>query len=299
MKKKQKAILFVVLLTFSIKSVGQIPDFSSVPSLNPGDSLNITHLIKNGIEVRKGKVIGWFPKDSLSGMQMNKILDTLNTGVSAAENFIKAPLKWQVHQKGMPYTFYFRTDSFISHSSGAGFVSISFWRIKEGKAPWLHEAIHEMLNTKAGNYFSDSIPEDVLAKNIPLWLVEGLPDYISMKVSQDYNLPLYDVFTNSYSTNIDSICKENLKSSKADSILSFIGKKGAMLELFGNNRQLYAPTFYHCSCSFVKYLADRVGVAPLIESLATYRTEMEELENRVSPSMEELKKQWLIKINGW
>lgn len=47
---------------------------------------------------------------------MNKIVDTLNRGIIAAEKFIQAPLDWQVHQIGDPITFYFRTDSFVSFS---------------------------------------------------------------------------------------------------------------------------------------------------------------------------------------
>ena len=297
-QQKLKAFLFAVLLTSSIKVVSQTPHFSTVPNLQRGDSISITYLIKNGTKASKGKVIGWFPKDSLSREQMDKILDTLNIGVVAAERFIKAPYAWQVQQVGKPYTFYFRLDSFVSHASGAGFVSIPFWRLKQGKAPWLHEAIHEMLNTKAGNWLNDSIPEDVWAKNMPLWLAEGLPDYISMQVSEQYNLPIFDVFTNSFLTNVDSVCKEDLKERRSDSILSFIGNKGAMSGLFGKERRLYAPTFYHCSCSFVKYLAEQFGADPLIESLSAYPNEMEQLEKGISTSIQELKNRWLAKIEG-
>lgn len=296
--QKHITFLLAVLLTIGVKAMSQIPNFSITPNLYEGDSVGITHLIKNGTKLSKGRIIAWFPKDSLSTKRMNEILDTLNIGVVAAERFIKAPHAWQVHQKGLPYTFYFRPESFISHASAAGFVSIPFWRIKQGKAPWLHEAVHEMLNTNAGNWFNESIPEDVWAKNMPLWLSEGLPDYISMQVSQKLKLRWYDVFTNSLLTNIDSVCREDLKRSNADSILSFIGKRGAMTELFGKDRPRYAPTFYHCSCSFVKFLAEQVGVDPLIASYAAYPLEIEELEKRVSPSLDESKKLWLIHING-
>jgi hypothetical protein len=296
--RKYGTLLLVVLVITCTRGMSQVPQFATVPNLQHGDSTNIIHLIKNGIEVRKGKVIGWFPKDSLSREQLDKILDTLDLGIGAAEMLIKAPHAWQVQQKGKPYTFYFRLDSFISHASGAGFVSIPFWRIKQRKAPWLHEAIHEMLNAKAGNWLSDSITDEVWAKNMPLWLSEGLPDYISMRVSQKHNLPLFDVFTNSLLTNVDSVCKKDLKGNKADSILFFIGKRGAMPALFGNERRLYAPTFYHCSCSFVKYLAERTGLDPLVASLAAFPNEMEELDKRISVPIEELKRLWLIQING-
>jgi hypothetical protein len=294
-------VFFLTLLCIiGIQAMSQVPHFVTVPNLHPGDSVAISHLVNNGTKLSKGKVIAWFPKDSLSTERMDQIADTLNIGVTAAESLIKAPLAWQVHQKDMPYTYYFRLDSFISHASDAGFVSIPFWRIKQGKAPWLHEALHEMLNTKAGNWISQSIPEEVWASNIPLWLSEGLPDYISMQVSQNLKLPLYNVFSNSFLTlnNIDSICKKDLEGSKADSILFFIGRKGALTALFGKERRLYAPTFYHCSCSFVKYLAESVGLDPLVASLAAYPKEMEELEKWLSMPIGKLKEKWLIKIKA-
>jgi hypothetical protein len=295
--QKHMRFLLAVLLTISVKTMGQIPNFSIIPNLWEGDSVGITHLINNGTKLSKGRIIAWFPKDSLSAKRMNEILDTINIGVVAAEKFIKAPHAWQVHQKGMPYTFYFRSESFISHASGAGFVSIPFWRIKQGKAPWLHEALHEMLNTNAGNWFNESIPEDVWIKNMPLWLSEGLPDYISMQVSENLMLRRFDVFANSLLINVDSVCREDLKGSKADSILLFIGTRGALTGLFDKDRRLYAPTFYHCSCSFVKFLAEKVGVDPLVASHAAYPREIEELEKRISPSLDESKKSWLIYIH--
>jgi hypothetical protein len=40
-----------------------------------------------------------------------------------------------------------------------------------------------MLDTNTGSWFSTSITEDEANKEMPLWLFEGLPDYISLKVS--------------------------------------------------------------------------------------------------------------------
>ena len=280
---------FTLLLSY-VQSFSQVPDFAHVPSLHDGDSANISILINEGVKIYKNNVIAWFPKDSLSETQMSRIVDTLTMGIESAEKIIKAPLTWQVHKKGTPYIFYFRLDSFISHASGAGFVSIPFWRIKQGKAPWLHEAIHEMLNTKTGNWTTDSLPEKEWREKMPLWLTEGLPDYISIQASQKVSLPIFDVFSNSYINNIDSICKEDMKRIKADYIVSFIGKRGIIPELFGADRRLYAPTFYHCSCSFVKYIAESFGIEVLVNSLSSFSEEHELLEKSTSQSINDLKR---------
>ena len=293
---KQCFLSFALLFAIFKPLFSQIPDFSKVPALHEGDSLNITYLINNGVRISNGKVIAWFPKDSLSEKRMNEITDMLNAGIREAEKFINAPLPWQVHKPTDPYTFYFRFDRFISHASGAGFISIPFWRIKEGKSPWLHEIMHEMLDTKTGSWQSPEIPEKEWTEKMPLWLFEGLPDYISQKVSFTKNLPWFDVFSNSRQTNIDSLFVEDIKSEKGKYILSFIGAKGVIPELSSKDRILYAPAFYHGSSSFVKYLADNYGMNILLTSISSFRQEHETIEKLTGKSLNILKNEWLDKM---
>ena len=274
----------------------QIPDFSKVPSLHKGDSLNITNLINNGVKITNGKVIAWFPKDSLSLTQMNEITDFIYRGIAGAEKFIGAPLPWQIHKPNEPYTFYFRSDRFISHASQAGFVSIPFWRIKNGKSPWLHETLHEMLYTNTGSWFSTDLTDKEFNENMPLWLFEGLPDYISLHVSLKENLIFFDVFSDNFQTNIDSLFTSEIKAENGPYILSFIGSKGVIPELSSENRNHYAPAFYHGSCSFVKYLADNYGIKILLNSISEFRKEHETIEKLTGRSIAVLKKEWLVQL---
>lgn len=289
--------LTIALLIAILKPLfSQVPDFSKVPGLHDGDSLNITYLINNGLKISDGKVICWFPKDSLSEKQMNEITNMINTGIGGVEKFIKAPLLWQLHQPTEPYTFYFRFDRFVSHASHAGFVSIPFWRIKEGKAPWLHEVIHEMLYSKTAGWSSNTVTDKELDEKMPLWLFEGLPDYISLKVSLIENLPWFDVFSKSGQTNIDSLFVEEIKSDKGKYILSFIGTKGVMPELFSDDRILYAPAFYHGSSSFVKYVAGNYDIKILLTGISSFGQEQETIEKLTGKPLAILKKEWLNKL---
>ena len=289
-------LLSFAALIVSLNPFGQIPDFSKVPILNKGDSLNITYLINNGVKITNGKITAWFPKDSLSGSQMNEITGMINKGIIGTEKLINAPFSWQLHKPGDPYTFYFRFDRFISHASQAGFVSIRFWRIKNGKSPWLHEVIHEMLYTKTGSWFSTDITDKEFDENMPLWLFEGLPDYISTKVSSMEGLPFFDVFSDSFQTKMDSLFSREVKSEKGSYILSFIGAKGAMPELYSEERMHYAPAFYHGSASFVKYLANNYGIKILLTGISSYRKELESIEKLTGKPLKTLKKEWLDKL---
>ena len=285
-------VLHISFFLTCMQANSQVPDFSKVPNLYDGDSVNITHLINNGVKISTEKAICWFPKDSLSEEQMKKIADTISRGIILAEKLIDAPLQWQAHPFNEPYTFYFRKDTIISHASSAGFISISFWRIKTGRAPWLHEAMHEMLDTKTGSWNS-RISEEYQMKNMPLWLFEGMADYISLQVSRSNNMKWFDVFSRGYQTDTDSLFLLDQKSEKGSYIVSHIGAKGIMPELFSKNRQEYAPAFYHGSCSFVKWIAGKYGIKMLLAAISAFDKEMETIENLSGKHIEELKKQWL------
>jgi hypothetical protein len=289
--------LTIGLVLLWTQSPGQAPDFSKVPNVWQGDSLNITNLVNNGIKITKGKAICWFPKDSLSEKQMSQIADTLNTGIAAAEKFINAPLSWQVHLMNDPYVFYFRLDSFISHASLYGFVSVPFWRIKNGKAPWLHEALHEMLYSKSDKWFSPAMTEQFANENMPLWLYEGLPDFIAMQVASQNHLRHFDVFSNSISTNADSLFLKDIKPGNASYVISRIGTKGVMPELFSKNRADYAPGFYHGSCSFVKFIVENYGLDVLLTAISSFEKENESIEAATGKPLTTLKKEWLEKLN--
>lgn len=288
----------IVIIALTLQSTFcQIPDFSKVPLLHDGDSINITYLINNGIKITAGKAICWFPKDSLSEQRMIEIANMINTGIHGAEKFINAPLPWQMHQPLEPYTLYFRHDRFISHASQAGFVSIPFWRIKEGKSPWLHEILHEMLDANSGSWFSKTITDEDFNKNFPHWLSEGLPDYISLSVSLANHLSWFDVFSNSTQTNIDSLFKKEMGSEKGTYILSFIGTKGVMAELSSKDRILYAPAFYHGSSSFTRFLSDNYGLKMLLTAFSSFKKELETIESLTGKKIDVLKKEWLAKLN--
>lgn len=289
-------LTIVLLIAISNPLAGQAPDFSKTPILHDGDSANIVYLINNGVKISQGKLVCWFPKDSLSEKQMNEITIMISAGIRGVENFINAPLPWQLHQPTEPYTFYFRSDRFVSHASQAGFVSIPFWRIKERKAPWLHEVIHEMLYSKTGSWYSKNITDKEHDEEMPLWLFEGLPDYISLKVSGEENLPWFDVFSNSRQINMDSLFTKEIESDKGSYILSFIGVKGIMPELFSNDRMLYAPAFYHGSASFIQYLARNYNIKILLTAISSFKLEQKTIERLTGKTLGVLKKEWLNKL---
>jgi len=282
-----------ILLIVSNQSFSQVPDFSkALYRISPEDSVNITYLVNTGVQIKKGRTIAWFPKDSLSEKHMNELVDTINLGIAAAEKFIGAPLSWQYHQKDEPFTYFFRLDTFIAHTNG-GFISIRFDLVRKGTAPWLHEVMHEMLDAKA----DDSIPRSAWRENMPQWLVEGLPEYISREVYKQLGWTYFDL-SRKVIIDMDRACKDDLKEENGKYALSYIGKKGRMDNLATTDRLKYAFAFYHCSCSFTKYLVEQKGFAPLLHSLSASPYVQQEYEKSTHSSLDILKSSWLKKLQS-
>jgi len=120
-------------------------------------------------------VILWFPK-SLQQTDAEALIKRLDPGVAGLWKRVGTH-SWQAVRKGK-ITYYISDDAFVSHASGRSAVFIPMARVRDGRAPFLHEATHELLaSTRRGG--RPPIPSR------PLWLTEGLPDYIARLVAAD------------------------------------------------------------------------------------------------------------------
>jgi len=300
MIKIRRVFLHVACLTFMTIAVGdsmaQMPDFTKLPFVNKADSAPIADLIRNGVRVDGKAVQCWFPKDSMSHKRMREITHMIDRGIKGANKFIGAPLDWQELPPGKPITFYFRRDSFISHGSWAGFVSIPFWRIRDDKAPWLHEAFHEILAPrKLCDLLRKEANDSTAASDgeLPEWLGEGLPDVLKLEVARKEGLSEYDVFSGSRNLDFDSAFRARLSDEHTRKVLPYIGVDRYMPELFSNERHLYASAFYSGSASFVKFLIARYGLPTIL----TVNANMDEcnatLKKLTGKSIDTLRREWL------
>ena len=256
------------------------------------DSAWSTQLRHNGIRVQRKNIIAWYPAHALPTAEMNQFADTLDNGVGAAKAYIGA-FPWQ-RSKGR-INYFFPADSFISHATLEGSVYIPLWRLRERKAPWLHEGVHELLASRSVN--QNRLPDSIVDIKIAAWMIEGFADYISDKVSYDRKIAQFDLFKSGGLEKIDSLCARYLDQGISAYILSFIGKPGYMPELGGPERITYAPMFYNFSCSFIKFLIDTYGVEKIIGANEIFLQEHTKLEAETGQPVAELKKRWLAHLN--
>jgi hypothetical protein len=69
-------------------------------------------------------------------------------------------------------------------------------------------------------------------------------------------------------SSIDAVCAERAGTPDGATMLPFVGANARPDVLFTTERAKFAPTFYSCSFSFTKDLAERVGLETLIDLFA-------------------------------
>ena len=262
------------------------------------DSSRITFLQANGRAYQRPHLTLWAPDDSVDVSRLEALLDSLDDNIARLETLIGGPYAWQ-RIGTRPVEFYLSPGRFVSHASGRGAVFISVSRIRDGTAPFLHEASHELLAPPAPfspDEYPDSVTSARMFARFPLWLSEGLPDYLAQSVSAATGFHEGDVFEIGGLARVDSVCATRLtRSPRRAEIEARVGAEGAVEALFTTERGEVAPIFYACSQSFTKLVVDRIGVPatvglfPLIAPGRWRRA----LEKAAGASLDDLRKTWL------
>ncbi len=245
----------------------------------------------NGLKIEKGKVIAYFPKDSLTDLRMNQIVDSIDLIITASLRFIDGPHNWQVFGD-RPITYYFRPGRFISVTDVKGDIYIPLYRIKNYQAPVLHETMHALLRTKHGNWNELSQLRRYLS--MPVWFTEGLAEYISVKIEVVDSIKKFDIMGFGGYYKVDSTCSEVLIQNR--DLISYIGEAGIPTK-FVTDRRVFAPQFYTCSCSFTKYLAETYGLGLMLEADSAFQSEEKTIEALSGKNMQTLKKEWVSYLN--
>ena len=263
-------------------------------SLNPWDEdpERMQALERNGVWKARRDVAAWFPPDSVSDARRIAILGRLERGIQAAKRFVGKP-GWSFRGDRRIY-YYFPDERFVAHAPGGNAAFIPLWRIREDKAPWLHESLHLLLATPKGDWLST--PEDYQNRRMPLWLSEGLAESLAMEISAQEELAHFSPLIDVRASQLDALAAKCLREAPSDRVLAMIGGRGKLPELFGPDRVAYALPFYAGSTSFVRHLAARYGYAPLLGAIAAFDGEIEELEKRTGVSVEKEKADWLKAI---
>lgn len=266
------------------------------------DSARIAAIMAGPQRHARAHVIVWAPADSLDARWLAAFVDTLAASLDSLRARIGGPYAWQ-RIGARPVEFYLSPGRFVSHASGFGSVFISLTRVHQD-APFLHEAAHELLAPQPPFYadeYADSLEGERAVARFPLWLLEGVPDYLAQATAAVTTFPEGDVFAIGGLARVDSVCAARLAASpRRAEILEKVGGQGRLGALFTTERAQVAPVFYACSQSFSKYLVDRVGLRAVIALFPGIPpgTWLRDLERAAGEPLGELRRRWLAAIES-
>lgn len=244
-------------------------------------------------------VVAWFPctdssgAPALSDAEMSAIVAKLERGIRAAKSFIGAP-DWSCGDDRRVF-FYFPDANFISHAPGDNTAFIPLWRIRQDQAPWIHEAMHLLVKVD-GDWLSQA--DSVAEARMPLWLHEGLAEALAMAVAQQEGFAHYSPLIDVPADRLDAFAAQQIRACPDPSrLLAFVGGRGKLPELFGEERMKYAPAFYAASTSLVRSLARRDGgYRLLLRAVADFDNEITTYERLSGRSLDESRREWMGSI---
>jgi hypothetical protein len=97
---------------------------------------------------------------------------------------------------------------------------------------------------------------------------------------------------------VDAVCVQRAHTRDGATMLPFVGATARPDVLFTTDRSRFAPTFYSCSFSFTKYLAERTSLEELVELFALTPADMLSRLNRMfGRPLSEVRVDWLRSLN--
>jgi hypothetical protein len=265
------------------------------------DTSRIAWLEQHGRTIVTRYAVVVAPTDSVSAAWQQALADSLDRGLAAVRRLIGAPMPWQRIAE-RPVKFYLSPDRFVSHASGHDAVFISLWRARDGMAPFLHEATHELLAAAppfAPWEYPDSAAEARAAARWPLWLTEGIPDYVAQTVAAESGWHEGDIFAIGGLAKVDSVCAARVVTNgRRAEIIRAVGAAGRVEALFTTDRASVAPAFYACAQSMAKYLVETIGLTQAIALFPAIKTNRvdEEVRRAAGVPLAELRRRWLARL---
>lgn len=224
------------------------------------DGARVASLEATGTRLEGEHLVLWFPA-SLSRAEGEALVRRLDPAVLGLWRRVGVH-PWQAVPKGR-ITYYLHDDAFVAHATGRSAVFIPMARVKDGRAPFLHEATHELLSSRVGAPPGGGGQ----GPRRPLWLTEGLPDYVTRLVADEVGLVEQGPFGMPRLSDVDAACAERARTADGATMLPSIGTGERPDVLFTTDRARFAPTFYACACSFTRYL---VGLTSLDAVIALF-----------------------------
>jgi hypothetical protein len=247
------------------------------------DAERIARLTASGVRIERGAITAWFSSGAMTPEEMQGVVERLLAGVTALESFVQTPRRWQnSRQRGVTY-FFDNAPFFIPHATINRQVLVPVSRLRDGKAPLLHETTHALLTPPQGRR--------------PLaWLTEGIAAYVAKSVSAENGMLEGDALDIGEIAELDARCATGVSSEQGPRILPFVGSPANLQALYAMEpAHQVRQVFYGCSASLTKYLVQQFGIERIVDLLPESDPH-KKLEDMSRLKMADLRARWMATI---
>jgi hypothetical protein len=289
------------LLFFCAATAAHAQAPSPPPALlnwSAGDEKRVAELTVKG-ERREGKLVVLFtPAGAVDDTEEVALLERLDKGIAELRALVGRH-SWQV-VGDEKISYYVCDERFVAHASGRAAVFIPLARLRDNRAPYLHEAGHELLATVSQPVSPDPARVERIRASRPLWLTEGLADNVAQTAASRAGVVEGDVFDLGGLAGVDAACRTRLVGPRGAEVLWFIGALGAPAALFTTERGEVAPIFYACGTSFTKFVVSRIGLPQTIALMPLVQTGgvLPRIEELARKPMDALRIEWAQSIGA-
>ena len=241
--------IFFCLAVISICAVASFSQDDRVVN----DNAMTDELRKDGVKYETKRAIVWAEKGSLTEQEINEFAALVNQGIISIEKYTGIRFNKKYYQ-AKKIEYFLSSKAGISHTADGNkpYIYITPTRIKNKKAPYLHETTHVIawISLKS------------------LWLQEGFANYVQTYVSKHYGGYNFMPF-NPDNKDVNQLAKSILISDISKKVLPLIGLNEIIQNLSEDefkkynfifeDRKVAAPAFYNLSESFVRFIMKKLA----------------------------------------
>ena len=229
------------------------------------DAKRIATLEATGRKTEGKLAVLWTPAGALDDAESAKLIERVDKGLAALRKVIGTH-PWQA-VRDQRIRYYISDDPFVSHSvNGTEVVLMPLARLRDGRAPFFHEAAHALLGRALppGAGPLDPASLDRVTATRPMWLLEGIAEYFGKSAAQLAGVVDGDPFDSGGLEGMDSDMRSALSSP------TWRARASIYWGTWGTGRVVHhraaedGADSHPCSFSFTKHVAKLIGDQELI-----------------------------------
>jgi hypothetical protein len=280
------ALMFALVLVFGLDGRA-----APVASIQDPTAKIVETLHARGAKLERARNVVWFDPDELARADGDRLADAIASGITDVEKMLGVSFD-STEKLEFFVTAEFGQTSMTTRTPRRVFLSLE--RVRERRAPYIHETVHCLAFQRAAAF-----REDIAREELPLWIIEGFPNYVQAALAEksDYLLEHPMIPGNA---RVDDEARRVLASPIGPELVEFVGRGGSPQRL--DDRERVARPFYALSQSFTKRLMEVVGIRSFAVKLMPLLWDRQAFAKAVQEStgtpLEQIRRDWLTRLGG-